>query len=146
MNYDVYMFFCEEKVFGLLTSHCNTMQFQKRDYAKVELFRCGKKGHGLQAKERIPRGTFVIEYVGEVCPFSTQVLYFFCIMCCRTLVGVFVNCVGYKLIVDQLSLCCVRIFHSFYLRLRTSLVSCHGDTVSFLSTSVEVLDRCNYTC
>jgi hypothetical protein len=38
----------------------------------VELFRCGKKGHGLQAKERIPRGSFVIEYVGEVCPFSSR--------------------------------------------------------------------------
>ncbi|KAG0625352.1 hypothetical protein M758_2G047800 [Ceratodon purpureus] len=47
-------------------SLCTNQQFQKRDYAKVELFRCGKKGHGLQAKQRIPRGSFVIEYVGEV--------------------------------------------------------------------------------
>ena len=58
-----------KKSLGSLTSNCNTVQFQKRDYAKVELFRCGKKGHGLQAKQRIPRGSFVIEYVGEVCPF-----------------------------------------------------------------------------
>lgn len=43
------------------------LQFQKRSYANVELFRCGKKGHGLRAMENIPSGTFIIEYVGEVC-------------------------------------------------------------------------------
>jgi len=50
------------------------MQFQKRCYANVELFRCGKKGHGLRALENIPRGSFIIEYVGEVRPFFGQVL------------------------------------------------------------------------
>nr|XP_024365673.1 histone-lysine N-methyltransferase ASHH2-like isoform X2 [Physcomitrium patens] len=45
---------------------CTNQQFQKRLYANVELFRCGKKGHGLRALENIPRGTFIIEYVGEV--------------------------------------------------------------------------------
>uniref|UniRef100_A0A7I4BUC1 Uncharacterized protein n=1 Tax=Physcomitrium patens TaxID=3218 RepID=A0A7I4BUC1_PHYPA len=45
---------------------CTNQQFQKRTYANVELFRCGKKGHGLRALENIPRGTFIIEYVGEV--------------------------------------------------------------------------------
>lgn len=68
----VYRFFCRKKIVGLLTSSCNIMQFQKREYAKVELFRCGKKGHGLQAKERISSGSFVIEYVGEVCPFLSR--------------------------------------------------------------------------
>lgn len=50
------------------------MQFQKREYANVELFRCGKKGHGLRALENIRRGSFIIEYVGEV---STFVMFIY---------------------------------------------------------------------
>jgi hypothetical protein len=42
------------------------LQFQKRSYANVGWFRCGKKGFGLQVLEDIPCGTFIIEYVGEV--------------------------------------------------------------------------------
>ncbi|KAK6115600.1 hypothetical protein DH2020_007869 [Rehmannia glutinosa] len=40
--------------------------FQKRKYAKLKWFRCGKKGFGLQALEDISEGKFLIEYVGEV--------------------------------------------------------------------------------
>jgi len=42
------------------------MQFQKQHYAKLNWFRCGKKGYGLQASEDISKGQFLIEYVGEV--------------------------------------------------------------------------------
>lgn len=45
---------------------CSNQQFQKRQYAKLNWFRCGKKGYGLQASEDISKGQFLIEYVGEV--------------------------------------------------------------------------------
>ncbi|XP_054709302.1 histone-lysine N-methyltransferase SETD2-like [Uloborus diversus] len=45
---------------------CSNKRFQKRLYAKVEPFKTDKKGWGLRLLEDIPRGTFVIEYVGEV--------------------------------------------------------------------------------
>ncbi|KAL3845491.1 hypothetical protein ACJIZ3_002894 [Penstemon smallii] len=45
---------------------CSNQQFQKRKYASLELFRCGKKGYGLQALGNILEGQFLIEYVGEV--------------------------------------------------------------------------------
>ncbi|GER38740.1 histone-lysine N-methyltransferase [Striga asiatica] len=45
---------------------CSNQQFQKRKYAKLKWFRCGKKGFGLQALEDISQGQFLIEYVGEV--------------------------------------------------------------------------------
>lgn len=46
--------------------HCSNQQFQKRNYAKLRWFRCGKKGYGLQLLEDICEGQFLIEYVGEV--------------------------------------------------------------------------------
>ncbi|KAF5199229.1 Histone-lysine n-methyltransferase ashh2 [Thalictrum thalictroides] len=46
--------------------HCSNQRFQKRNYAKLEYFRCGKKGYGLQLLENVCRGDFLIEYVGEV--------------------------------------------------------------------------------
>lgn len=42
------------------------IQFQKRKYAKLQWFRCGKKGYGLQLLEDVSKGEFIIEYVGEV--------------------------------------------------------------------------------
>lgn len=42
------------------------MQFQKRKYANLQWFRCGKKGFGLQLLEDVSKGDFIIEYVGEV--------------------------------------------------------------------------------
>ncbi|XP_051139160.1 histone-lysine N-methyltransferase ASHH2 isoform X2 [Andrographis paniculata] len=45
---------------------CSNQQFQKRNYAKLKWFKCGKKGYGLQALEDISNGQFLIEYVGEV--------------------------------------------------------------------------------
>ena len=46
---------------------CQNQRFQKRQYADVEVFKAGKKGWGLRAKKDIPPGTFIREYVGEVC-------------------------------------------------------------------------------
>ncbi|KAG9457142.1 hypothetical protein H6P81_001650 [Aristolochia fimbriata] len=45
---------------------CSNQQFQKHKYAKLMWFRSGKKGYGLQLLEDVPRGNFLIEYVGEV--------------------------------------------------------------------------------
>lgn len=42
------------------------LQFQKRKYANLNRVRCGKKGYGLETKEAIREGRFLIEYVGEV--------------------------------------------------------------------------------
>lgn len=41
-------------------------QFQRRTYAKLGKFHTGKKGYGLQLKEDVSEGRFLIEYVGEV--------------------------------------------------------------------------------
>ncbi|GFZ09826.1 histone-lysine N-methyltransferase [Actinidia rufa] len=45
---------------------CSNQQFQKHKYAKLSWFPCGKKGYGLQLREDISEGQFLIEYVGEV--------------------------------------------------------------------------------
>ncbi|KAK9049221.1 hypothetical protein SSX86_031812 [Deinandra increscens subsp. villosa] len=45
---------------------CSNQQFQKRKYSKLKCFPSGKKGFGLQLQEDIPKGRFLIEYVGEV--------------------------------------------------------------------------------
>ncbi|CAM8999654.1 unnamed protein product [Rhodiola kirilowii] len=45
---------------------CSNQQFQERRYAKLQRFKCGKKGYGLRSEEHICRGQFLIEYVGEV--------------------------------------------------------------------------------
>ncbi|CAL0319436.1 unnamed protein product [Lupinus luteus] len=45
---------------------CSNQQFQKRKYASLNWFKCGKKGYGLKALEDIAEGQFLIEYVGEV--------------------------------------------------------------------------------
>lgn len=41
-------------------------QFQNRKYSRLKWFKCGKKGYGLKALERVAKGHFIIEYVGEV--------------------------------------------------------------------------------
>uniref|UniRef100_A0A0E0CLV9 Histone-lysine N-methyltransferase n=1 Tax=Oryza meridionalis TaxID=40149 RepID=A0A0E0CLV9_9ORYZ len=46
--------------------HCSNQQFQRRTYAKLGKFHTGKKGYGLQLKEDVSEGRFLIEYVGEV--------------------------------------------------------------------------------
>lgn len=45
---------------------CQNRRFAKRIYSKVELKHLGPKGWGLIALEYITKGTFVMEYVGEV--------------------------------------------------------------------------------
>ncbi|KAF4353744.1 hypothetical protein F8388_024313 [Cannabis sativa] len=53
---------------------CSNQQFQKRKYAKLEKFRCGKKGYGLKFLEDVSKGNFVIEYVGEVLDMQSYLL------------------------------------------------------------------------
>lgn len=45
---------------------CSNQQFQKQQYAKVQCFQCSKNCFELQALEDVAKGTFLIEYVGEV--------------------------------------------------------------------------------
>ncbi|KAG8071011.1 hypothetical protein GUJ93_ZPchr0006g44332 [Zizania palustris] len=46
--------------------NCSNQQFQRRNNAKLSWFHSGKKGYGLQLKEDVSEGRFLIEYVGEV--------------------------------------------------------------------------------
>ncbi|KAI4387974.1 hypothetical protein MLD38_000356 [Melastoma candidum] len=50
---------------------CSNQQFQQHKYASMQWFRCGKKGFGLQLLEDVHKGTFIIEYVGEVLDMPT---------------------------------------------------------------------------
>lgn len=47
-------------------SRCTNRRFQLKEYAPLDVMRAGKKGFGLFARENMPAGTFLIEYVGEV--------------------------------------------------------------------------------
>ncbi|TKY74225.1 Histone-lysine N-methyltransferase ASHH2 [Spatholobus suberectus] len=51
--------------------HCSNQQFQKRMYASLKWFKCGKKGYGLKALQEVAQGQFLIEYVGEVLDMQT---------------------------------------------------------------------------
>lgn len=51
--------------------YCMNQRFQKKQYVDVDVFNTGTaKGWGLRALQRIPAGSFVREYVGEVCSFT----------------------------------------------------------------------------
>ncbi|KAI5348110.1 hypothetical protein L3X38_000997 [Prunus dulcis] len=41
---------------------CSNQQFQKRRYAKLEKFRCGKKGYELRLLDDIFKGQFLRDY------------------------------------------------------------------------------------
>lgn len=45
---------------------CRNQRFRKREYVKAVPFNTGGRGWGLRALENISKGTFVIEYVGEL--------------------------------------------------------------------------------
>jgi histone-lysine N-methyltransferase SETD2 len=45
---------------------CGNQRFQRRQYCRIEMRRAGRKGHGLFAGQRIRKGDFIVEYVGEV--------------------------------------------------------------------------------
>ena len=45
---------------------CQNQKFQSKKYAKLDIRRTGKKGHGLFTKQALKKGEFIIEYVGEV--------------------------------------------------------------------------------
>lgn len=62
-------FLVENAIFLLKVLFLNPpvyFQFQKRKYAKLGKFQCGKKGYGLKLLEDTAQGKFLIEYVGEV--------------------------------------------------------------------------------
>eukprot|EP00767_Chilomastix_cuspidata_P001305 gnl/Chilomastix_cuspidata/1434.p3 GENE.gnl/Chilomastix_cuspidata/1434~~gnl/Chilomastix_cuspidata/1434.p3 ORF type:complete len:284 (+),score=110.36 gnl/Chilomastix_cuspidata/1434:2142-2993(+) len=45
---------------------CKNRRFARREYAPFSIRDCGSKGLGFFAERAIPRGAFIIEYVGEV--------------------------------------------------------------------------------
>lgn len=45
---------------------CQNQRFQRKQYSKFDVARAGLKGFGLYAKAAIPKGHFIVEYVGEV--------------------------------------------------------------------------------
>lgn len=47
-------------------SDCGNQQFTRKQGAKIASARAGRKGFGLFAVDAIPRGAFIVEYVGEV--------------------------------------------------------------------------------
>jgi histone-lysine N-methyltransferase SETD2 len=47
-------------------SKCQNQKFQSKRYAKLDIRRTGKKGHGLFTKQALRKGEFIVEYVGEV--------------------------------------------------------------------------------
>ena len=47
-------------------SSCQNQKFQSKKYAKLDIKRTGRKGHGLFTKQPLKKGQFIIEYVGEV--------------------------------------------------------------------------------
>lgn len=46
---------------------CTNNRIQRRNYARVEKFNAGTKGWGVRPMEIIKKGSFIVEYVGEVC-------------------------------------------------------------------------------
>ncbi|KAF0985038.1 hypothetical protein FDP41_000077 [Naegleria fowleri] len=59
---------CMECVLGHCAcgSKCTNNRFQKKSWKKITVKKAGEKGYGIFANERIPKGSFIIEYVGEV--------------------------------------------------------------------------------
>eukprot|EP00124_Ichthyophonus_hoferi_P004879 Ihof_evm3s600 gene=Ihof_evmTU3s600 len=47
-------------------SKCQNQSFRKGSTYRIEVVQTEKKGRALRALEKIPRGSFVLEYVGEV--------------------------------------------------------------------------------
>ena len=45
---------------------CRNSRIQQNQRANIEVFDAGDKGRGLRAREDLPAGTFLLEYVGEV--------------------------------------------------------------------------------
>jgi len=49
-----------------LKQFCSNRMFQNQDYADIEVFETEWKGFGVRARQEIPKGTFIMEYIGEV--------------------------------------------------------------------------------
>ncbi|KAG9066757.1 histone methyltransferase set2 [Linnemannia hyalina] len=54
-------------------SYCLNRRFQMRQNARVDVVKTEKKGFGLRAREDLPTGSFVMEYIGEVLPYANFV-------------------------------------------------------------------------
>lgn len=61
---------CDSSSICALGAGCTNRAIQQRKYAKTEAFREFQMGWGLRAKESIPGGGLVMEYVGEVIDFA----------------------------------------------------------------------------
>lgn len=48
------------------SKRCANRRFQRHQYARLDVFRAGKKGYGVRAMANIPRDAFIHEYIGEV--------------------------------------------------------------------------------
>ena len=47
---------------------CSNMVIQRKQYAPgLERFMTAKKGWGVRARDRVAKGSFVLEYTGEIC-------------------------------------------------------------------------------
>ncbi|VDO29577.1 unnamed protein product [Onchocerca flexuosa] len=57
---------CENRCVQFGASLPLEARLQKRLKKKVRVFDAGEKGYGLQCREQIKKGRFVIEYIGEV--------------------------------------------------------------------------------
>ena len=49
-----------------LRTGCQNQKFTRKQYAKLDIERTGRKGHGLFVKQDLRKGQFIIEYIGEV--------------------------------------------------------------------------------
>lgn len=59
------MYECNSKNCKVGEKCCN-QRFRKREYVKAKPFNTVQRGWGLRAQEDIKKGTFVVEYVGEI--------------------------------------------------------------------------------
>lgn len=62
----------------LCGSECPTRVVQKKRTLKLEIFKTPHKGWGLRTKEKIMKGQFIVEYVGEVCGVEKKLLKCIC--------------------------------------------------------------------
>ncbi|CEP64434.1 histone methyltransferase SET2 LALA0_S11e04016g [Lachancea lanzarotensis] len=59
---------CVNELCGSCGYECQNQRFQRRQYAKISVFRTEKKGYGVRADCDIAANHFIYEYTGEVIP------------------------------------------------------------------------------
>lgn len=60
-----HLFFCVSSNCGA-GENCQNQRFRKRDYIKSKPINTGTRGWGLITEQDVKKGSFVIEYVGEL--------------------------------------------------------------------------------